>query len=317
MRSRLEYLEEQIRSREKKKGLLYHIRKEPILYLMVVPPLVYLLVFKYLPMYGITVAFQKFNIGKGYFGSEWVGLRYFRMFFADPYWFRIVRNTLLLSFYSLVFGFPAPIILAVLLNEIGNISFKRSIQTITYLPHFVSVVVIVGLLKIFFATDGMVNELLVNFGFKAQNFFIMSRWFRPLYISSGIWSGVGWGAIIYLAALTGINEELYEAAYVDGANRWRRILHVTLPGILPTMVLLLIFSLGNIMDVGFEKVFLMYSETTWDVADVIATYVYRRGLVQMQISYAAAVGIFNSVVNFLFLIIANALARRYSGYSLW
>ena len=316
MSTRIEELEAKVKDRGKR-GLIYHIKKEPLLYVMILPALVYLIIFKYIPMYGITVAFQKYNIAKGYFQSPWVGFKYFELFFRDPYLFRIVRNTFLLSLYSLVFGFPAPILLAILLNEVRSMTYKRIIQTVSYLPHFISVVVIVGLLKIFFATDGFVNSILGSIGVEAQRWFVHPMWFRPLYIASGVWQGVGWGAILYLAALTGINEELYEAAYVDGANRFKRMLNITLPGIRGTIILLLIFRIGSLMSVGFEKVFLMYSPTTYEVADVISTYVYRRGIEAMQFSYATAVGLFNSVINFTLLFVANFLAKRYSEYSLW
>jgi putative aldouronate transport system permease protein len=301
----------------KKHGLRYHIKREPLLYVMVLPALIYLVVFRYLPMYGVTVAFQKFDIVKGYFGSEWVGLFYFKKFSNDPFLFRIVKNTFLLSFYSLIFGFPMPIILALSLNEVGHRTYKRTIQTVSYLPHFISVVVIVGLLKFFFGTEGIVNDMFVSLGVPAQRFWIDSGWFRPMYIGSGIWQGVGWGSIIYLAALSGINVELYDAAYIDGANRWGRMWHITLPGMKPTIILLMILSIGKMMDVGFEKAFLMYSPITYDVADIISTYVYRRGLQEMQLSYSAAVGLFESFINCILIVVANYISRKFSETSLW
>lgn len=299
------------------RGLVYHIRREPLLYAMFLPGLVYLIVFKYVPMYGITVAFQRYNIAKGYFGSEWVGFHYFKYFVDDPFLYRIVRNTLVLSFLQLVFEFPVPIVLALSLNEVRNQGYKRAVQTVSYLPHFVSVVIIVGLLKTFFATDGLVNDLFGALGIPQQNFWITMGWFRPLYVLSGVWQHVGWGSIVYLAALAGIDTELYDAAYVDGANRFRRAWHVTLPGIRPTIVLVLILRIGDLLDVDFEKVLLMYSPTTYEVADVIATYVYRRGLEEMQLSYSTAVGLLNSVVSCMLIVIANYLAKRFTEISLW
>ena len=301
----------------RRRGLLYHLRREPMLYLMLVPALFYLALFKYLPMYGVTVAFQDFRMARGYFGSRWVGFDQIARFLTDPFAYRVIRNTVILSFLSLVLTFPAPIVLALLLNEVGSVGYKRTIQTVSYLPHFISVVVIVGLLKTFFATDGIVNDMIARFGMEAQRYFIDPGWFRPLYVTSDIWQSMGWGSIIYLAALNNVNPELYEAAYVDGANRAQRMWNVTLPAMLPVIVIVLIFRLGNLMDVGFEKVFLMYTETTYEVADVIKTYTYRRGIQEQQFSYAAAVGLFESVINFLLIIGANYLSRRATGNSLW
>ncbi|MCD6123192.1 MAG: sugar ABC transporter permease [Spirochaetales bacterium] len=301
----------------RKRGLIYHIRKEPILYIMVLPAIAHFIIFRYIPMYGITIAFQKFDIAKGYFGSPWVGLHYIKQFLKDPFLFRIIRNTFVLNFLSLFTKFPAPIIFALMLNELRKIVFKRSIQTMSYLPHFISSVILVGLIHIFFASDGLINDILVHLGLPAERFLIDPKWFRFLYIGSGIWKSMGWKAILYLAALLGINQELYEAAYIDGANRWQRMLNITLPGISPTIIILLILEIGQLMNVGFTKAFLLQCPTTFEVSDVISTYVYRRGIEQMQISYAAAVGIFNSIVNFGLIIMANRLAKRYSDTSLW
>jgi putative aldouronate transport system permease protein len=301
----------------KKQGLIYHIKKEPVLYIMILFPIIHYTIFRYIPIYGITVAFQKFSVAKGYFRSPWVGFKNFAIFFQDPYLFRIVRNTFIINILELVFEFPAPIFLALMLNELKNQTFKRSVQTISYLPHFISTVVLIGILRMYFASDGMVNQLLTLMGLKAQRFLVEPQWFRPLYIGSGIWKNIGWGSILYLAALTGINVELYEASYVDGANRFRRMWHVTLPGIRPTIILLFILRIGRMMNVGFSKVFLLYSPMTYEVADVISTYVYRRGLLEWQISYATAVGLFNSLINCLLLVVANYLAKRFTETSLW
>lgn len=301
----------------KKQGLIYHIRKEPVLYIMILFPIIHYIIFRYIPIYGLTVAFQKFSLTKGYFRSEWVGFKNFVAFFKDPYLYRIVRNTFIISILELIFEFPAPIILALMLNELKNQTFKRSVQTISYLPHFISTVVLIGIVRMYFASDGMVNQLLTIMGLKAHRFLVEPQWFRPLYIGSGIWKGIGWGSILYLAALTGINVELYEAAYVDGANRFKRMWHVTLPGISPTIILLLILKIGSMMNVGFSKVFLLYSPMSYEVADVISTYVYRRGFLEFQVSYATAVGLFNSVINCTLLVFANYLAKRFSETSLW
>lgn len=302
---------------EKRRGLIYHVRRDPVLYLMVLPAIAHFVIFRYIPMYGISIAFQKFNIGKGYFGSPWVGFYYIKMFLRDPFLYRIVRNTFMINFLELFSKFPAPIILALLLNEVRHQAFKRSVQTISYLPHFISTVILIGLVKNFFATDGLINAALASLGLKTQRFLIEPQWFRPLYIGSGIWKTIGWKSILYLAALSGINVELYDAAYIDGANRWRRMWHITLPGISPTIILLLILEIGQIMNVGFTKVFLLYSPTTYEVADVISTYVYRRGIQEMQVSFATAVGIFNSLVNCALLVMANYVAKRFSETSLW
>lgn len=292
-------------------------RKEWALWLMVTPAIVHLIIFRYIPIYGITIAFQKFSFSTGYFGGEWVGLKYFKMFLEDPYIVRIVRNTIVLSTMSLVFTFPVPIVLSILLNEVRSSAFKRTIQTISYLPHFISTVIVIGLVKIFFEATGPVNRVLMALNLPAQQFLLSGFWFRFLYIFSNVWQSAGWGTIIFLATLSGINPELYEAAYIDGANRFRRMTTVTLPGLKPTIILLVILNIGNLMNVGVERVLLLYNPVTYNVADVISTYVYRRGLQQMQYSYAAAVGMLQNIVNLLLLISANRLARSFSEVSLW
>jgi putative aldouronate transport system permease protein len=268
-------------------------------------------------MFGNIIAFQRFSIFKGYFGSPWVGLKWFQQFFTDPYFFRIVKNTFLLSFYGVIFGFPAPIIFALLLNEIRASGFKRFTQATSYLPHFISLVVIVGIMYKLFGFDGGVNQILALFNAGPVKFLGHPRWFRTMYIGSGIWQQMGWGAIIYLAAITGISQDHYDAAEVDGCGKFRKIRHVTLPGILPTIVILLILRLSRLLEVGFEKVFLMYQETTYQTADVIATYVYRRGIVGADYSYAAAVGLFEGVVGLTLIVMANRLAKAATEYSLW
>src|SRR5205809_207146 len=260
---------------------------------MLAPVVLYYLIFHYGPRYGAVIAFQDFNPVKGVVGSKWIGLQNFQDFFASVYFARLMVNTVAISVLDLVFGFPAPIILALLLNELRWNPFKGLVQTVTYLPHFISVVVVVGMLFDFFARDGLVNDLIAS---ASPTAFMQSpEWFRQLFVGSGIWQQVGWGSIVYLAAIANIDPQLYDAAKVDGANRFRLIRHVTLPGILPVIVILLILRLGSIMSVGYEKILLMYNPLTYETADVISTYVFRRGILQADFSFSAAVGLFNSL----------------------
>ncbi len=285
------------------------------IYLMLLPVLLYYLVFHYLPMYGAAIAFQDFNPVKGVLGSKWVGLQNFQDFFSSVYFSRLIFNTIAINLLDLVFGFPAPIILALLINELRWNPFKRLVQTITYLPHFISVIVVVGMLFDFLARDGLVNQLLASP--EPIAFMQSSDWFRQLYVGSGIWQQVGWGSIVYLAAIATIDPQLYDAAKVDGASRFRQIWHITLPGIMSTIVILLILRMGSLMSVGYEKIILMYNPLTYETADVISTYVFRRGILQADFSFSAAVGLFNSIINFGLLIAANRLSRRLTEHSLW
>ncbi len=287
------------------------------LYLMFILPLAFYIIFCYAPMYGIMIAFKKYNIMRGIMGSPWIGMRYFQEFLADPYFWKLVKNTILLNFYNLLFSFPAPIILALLLNELKNEKFKKLTQSVSYLPHFISTVVICGMITNFFTTDGAVNNILAQLGFERIQFLMKPEWFRPIYIGSGIWQQVGWGSIIYLAALAGADVQQYEAALIDGAGRWKRMLHITLPAIVPTIMIMLILALGSIMSVGFEKILLLYNGSTYETADVIATYVYRRGLLGSDFSYATAVGLFQSVIGLIFISGANLISKRVSETSLW
>ena len=290
--------------------------KNKELYILIMPTIILFFVFLYIPMAGLIVGFRKYDVVSGLFGSEWVGLKYFKQFFNDPYFFRILRNTVVLNFNMLIFTFPAPIILALFINEIRQKKVKRLFQSVSYLPHFIATVVIVGLMKEVLSGQGLVNQILEVFGIERQLFFNDVNWFRPMYIGSSIWEGTGWAAIIYLAALTGINPELYESASIEGANRWQKIRFITIPGLLPTIIILLILRFGSIMSVGIEKVFLMYNPGTYETADVITTYVYRRGILNMDYSYATAVGIFNAVINFCLLLTANKISKK-SGNNLW
>lgn len=297
--------------------IYYTLRKYKYLYIMLVPVLLYYAVFHYAPMYGAMIAFQDFRPAKGFWGSEWVGFEHFRTFFEGYYVWRLIRNTFLINLYELLFSFPAPIILALLLNEIRVRLLKRAIQTITYLPHFISIVVVAGIVFDFVATDGPINLLLQKFGADQIPFMTRPEWFYPIYVISDIWQHIGWGSIIYLAALAGIEQSLYEASVVDGAGRWKQLLHITLPGIAPTIIILLILRIGSMMSVGFEKVMLLYNPSIFETADVISTYVYRKGLLELNYSFSTAVGLFNSAINFALLVTANRLSRKFSETSLW
>lgn len=269
------------------------IQRDRVLYLILLLPIIYLILFKYAPMAGNILAFRKFKVGGSMFGVKWEGLKYFKLFIRDSYFWQVFRNTLLLSVLNLVFGFPIPIILALLLNEVKNKGGKRIVQTITYLPKFLSTVVVVSMLQTLLSpSTGAINMFLNKLGVESIYFLNEPSWFRPVYILSDIWQFMGWNSILYLTALTSVDPQLYEAAAIDGANRWKQTLHVTIPGILPTIVITLILSTGSVLSVGFEKVLLLYTQNTMDVADVISTYTYRMGIVNSQYSYTTAVGLF-------------------------
>lgn len=295
----------------------YEWRHNKELYLMILPVLIYFTIFMYIPMYGASIAFKNFVPSKGILGSDWIGFDHFTRFFDSIYFTRVLKNTLLISLNSLGWGFPAPIILALLLNEIRSKWFKSTIQTITYLPHFISLVVIIGLLKQFTVSTGLLNDIIAFFGGERVPLLQRPEYFRTIYVTSEIWQTIGWSSIIYLAALSGIDQEQYEAARIDGANRWKQMLHVTLPGIQSTIIILLILRMGSLFSVGFEKIILMYNPSTYEVADVISSYVYRSGILEMNFSYSAAVGLFNSLMNFILLVVANQLSKRFSETSLW
>lgn len=287
------------------------------IYLMLIPVIIYYGIFHYGPMYGLLIAFKDFGIAVGVWDSPWVGFTHFQNFFENPYFWRLLRNTLMISFYELVFAFPAPIILALLLNEIRLILFKRIVQTISYLPHFISIVVVAGMLVDFVARDGLINNILGFLGIEPIAFLQNPGWFRSIYVSSGIWQGIGWGSIIYLAAMSSIDPTLYDAARIDGAGRWKQTLHITIPGIMPTIVILLILNIGSILAVGSEKIILLYNPLTYETADVISTYVYRKGILGADFGYSAAVGLFNSVISFILLVVANTISKRVSEHRLW
>ena len=288
------------------------------LFLLMLPGIIYFVVFKYTPMYGAIIAFKDFNPRVGILESPWAGLKYFKQFFDSPFCWRLIRNTLLLSLYDLIFNFPVPIIFALLLNEVRCKRYKKAVQTISYLPHFISVVIVVGLMKTMFSPNGgVVNSLLSMFGVDPINFFSEKGWFRTLYVGSGIWQSFGWGSIIYLASMAGIDPGLYEAARLDGAGRFRCMWNITLPAIRPTITILFIMRLGKLLSVGFEKAILMYSPATYEVSDLISTYVYRYGILKANYSFGAAVDLMNSVVALILIFVANKICQKVSDTSLW
>lgn len=286
------------------------------LYVLLAPGVIYFLVFKYYPMYGVQIAFKDFIASKGIWGSDWVGLKHITRFFNSYYFERVIKNTLIINVYQLVL-FPISIIVALSLNELKASRFKKIAQTVTYAPHFISTVVFVGMIIAFLnPLTGVVNLFIQWIGFEPINFMASESWFKTIYVFSGEWQNLGWGAIIYLAALAGIDPQLHEAAQVDGASRLKRIWHINLPGILPTIIILLILNMGNFMSIGFEKVLLMQNDLNLGSSEVIQTYVYKSGIQNAQYSYSTAIGLFNSLINFTILIIFNKLARK-TGTSLW
>lgn len=301
------------------KRIRRELQRNYMLYIMALPVALYFLLFHYGPMYGLMMAFKDYSVGLGLMKSPWVGFKHFVNFFNSPYFLRTLRNTLLISVYSIAFGFPAPIILALLLNEIKVTAFKRAIQTITYLPHFVSMVVMCGIIIDFFSRNGVVTQLLHHLtGIKARNLLLQPEYFRTIYVSTGIWQSIGWGSIVYISALSTIDAELYEAAVLDGANRFQQMLHVTLPGIMSTILTMFIMRVGRIMSVGYEKIILLYNPNTYETADVISSFVYRYGLGSAQdYSYTSAVGLFSSVINLIILVAANRFSRAVSDTSLF
>lgn len=293
------------------------VRRDWQLYTFVVLPLLFLAVFRYLPMAGNVIAFRRFRPGSSIFGDEWVGLHYVEMFVQDRQFWNVFQNTLVLGGLALLIVFPLPIVLALMLNELRSRRFKRVVQTISYLPHFMSIVIVAGLVFQLTSLDGTVNQLVERFGGGAISFMQLPEWFPTIYVSSEVWQTVGWGTILYLAALTTIDPQLYEAARIDGANRWRQTWHVTLPGIRPTMVVLLILNIGTFMAVGFEKILLLQNPAIYPTADVISTYVYRVGITGSNFSYATAIGLFEGLIGLTLILSANAISRRLVGASLW
>jgi putative aldouronate transport system permease protein len=310
---------------QRKKSILAFLRERRVLrnwqmYLMLVPVIAFFGVFCYGPMYGILLAFKDYKVLKGIMGSPWTDpiFKYFLRFFTSPYFTRVISNTLLISVESLLMGFPTPILLALCINELRNVKYKKIVQNVTYAPHFLSTVVLVGLIRSFVNSDfGIVNIAIRAMGGTGYNWLQKASMFRPLYIGSGIWQHAGWDSIIYIAALSGIDPQLHESAMIDGANRFKRIWHINLPGILPTIIILLILNAGHIMSVGFEKVYLMQNDLNLSTSDVISTYAYRIGIESAQYSMSTAIGLFNSVINCTLLVVVNTFARRLGETSLW
>lgn len=289
------------------------LRENWQLYILLMPTLIYIIIFKYMPMYGVQIAFRDYNVVDGITGSKWVGLEHFKTFFNSFKFSIVLKNTLTISIVSLIFSFPTAVIVALLLNQFIFERYKRFIQTVIYAPHFISTVVLVGMMMVFLSpTSGLINKFIEMLGGEAIFFFGEPEWFLPIYVISGIWQGTGWGTIVYLAALSSVDPELYEAATIDGALRHQKIWYIDIPAIIPTIIIMLILSVGSIMNVGFEKVFLMQNSLNLDVSEIISTYVYKLGLLQVKYSLSTAVGLFNSLVNLVLLIIVNWVANRYS-----
>lgn len=302
----------------KKKSFWRRCVEHKSLILMSLPGLIAVFIFSYIPMYGVVIAFQDYNPVDGMFAFDnWVGLKYFEQFLRNPFLFRLIRNTLLLGIYTLLWSFPAPIIFALLMDQLTNKRFKKSIQSISYLPYFISTVVIAGLVKNFCGVDGVINVVREFFGREAISFMTDPKYFRTIFIASNIWQGLGWGSIVYLAALSNVDPQLHEAATLDGANRWQRIRHVSWPAILPTVTAMLILESGKIISTDFSKILLLYNEATYETADVIGTYVYREGILGGRFEYTTAIGLLTSILSFVLLMTANLISKKVSDNSLW
>lgn len=299
------------------KRLALDLRTNWAVYLMALPALIYFFVYCYMPIGGLTIAFKDYKITQSIWDAEWVGFRHFIDFFNSYYFGRLLRNTLTISLSTLIFGFPIPIIFALLLNEMRSLKFKKLAQTITYIPHFISVVVICGMILDFTSVDGLINTIIRFFGGEPIAFLSRAEWFVPVYVISDIWQSFGWNSIVFMAALTAVDPALYEAARLDGASRLQQIWHISLPSILPTVVTMLILRMGSVMNVGFEKIMNLYNASTYRTADVISTYVYRQGILGADYSSSAAIGLFNSLVSLLLVVLANRISRRLAETSLW
>lgn len=298
--------------RQKRSAFIRDLVRDKWMYLMLLPGVLYFVIFKYVPMYGVTMAFQDYKPHLGFTGSPWVGFKHFERFFSEPQFWTLFRNTLILALYNLIFFFPLPIILSLMLNELRRERFKRFVQTMIYIPHFVSWVVVVGIFYILFTTEnGIINELLYQITGNRVPFLLESDWFRTMIVSQSIWKEVGWGTVIFLAALAGVDLQQYEAARIDGAGRWKQLWHITLPAIRSTIVILLILRLGNFLDTGFEQIFLMIAPTNREVGEVFDTYVYTKGMTQAQYSYSAAVGLFKSLIGLVLVLGSNWLAKKF------
>ena len=293
-------------------------RKDWQLFLMCLLPVIYFIVFHYLPMYGVQIAFKDFQASKGIWGSSWVGVKYFKRFFESYQFWPLIKNTLSLSLLQILIGFPIPILLAILLNQMKNQKFRQFVQTVTSCPHFISIVVLTGMLYIFLSPrTGLINNLIISLGGDAKFFLGQPEWFRPIFVLSGVWQNAGWSAIIYIAALAGISPDLYEAAKMDGANRWQIIRHIDIPGIMPTVTMLLIMEMGKVMNIGFQKAYLMQNGLNIAASEIIPTYIYKIGLIDAQYSYSAAISLFNNIINIILLVTVNKIAQKTSENSLW
>lgn len=304
--------------KQKNSPLLHDMRKNYELYLMVIPAVLLVMVFSYAPMYGIQLAFKDYSARAGIFGSKWVGLKHIRTFFESPYFFRLLWNTLSINIYSLIWGFWVPIVIALIINEITCNVYKKTIQTIICAPHFISTVVMVGMIFLFTnESRGLINNIISVFGFERIPFMAKEEWFRTVYIASGIWQGAGWSSIIYIAALSGVDTEMHEAAIIDGATRMQRIWHINIPAIKPTIIILLLMNMGSMLTVGFEKVFLMQLPLNLDVSEVISTYTYKIAFEGGSFSYSTAIGLFLNIINLILLTVFNKTANSLTGTSLW
>lgn len=307
-----------VKEKNQRKQLKKEIFKHRTLYLFLFPTILYLGIFAYGPMYGLQIAFKNYNGAFGILGSPWVGLKHFKDFVGGHYFWPVIKNTLTISFYSTLVGFPIPIILALMINEIDSYRYKKLVQTILYAPHFISTVVMVGIIILMLSpTIGIVNHIMEFLGMERQYFMIQPNAFKHIYVWSGIWQNMGWSAIIYLAALSNVDPELHEAATIDGANRLKRIRYINIPTIQPTIIILMIMSVGSLVSVGFEKTFLLQNDLNLKTSEVISTYVYRRGLIQGSLSFSTAVGLFNNLVNLILLVFANFIARKTGETSLF
>ena len=303
--------------KQKKINFKQILKKNWVCYLFILPMLIYVIIFNYIPMYGIQLAFKDYRVADGIWGSAWVGLKHFKTFFESYQFKDLLWNTLSLSLYSLIAGFPMPIIFALLLNYITNVKLKKVVQMVTYAPHFISTVVYCGMILIFLSSDGVINQLLKLIGIDSVAFLTNPSNFRHIYVWSGVLQNIGWGSIMYISVLTSVDPTLHEAATVDGATRFQRLLHIDLPAIVPTMVIMLIMRAGEIMDLGFEKAFLLQNNINLDYSEIIATYVYKIGIQGRQFSYSSAIGLFNNVINMVLLVVVNKIAKKVSDVSLW
>tara|TARA_R110001583_G_scaffold8952_2_gene42254 strand:+ start:45604 stop:46518 length:915 start_codon:yes stop_codon:yes gene_type:complete len=303
---------------DKFKWFIRHMQREWQVYLMLAPTIIWIIVFLYKPMYGLQIAFKDYSVFKGIIGSPWVGFEHFETLFGNDQFIRAIGNTLTISSLSLLIGFPVPILLALMFNEVLNPKFKRTAQTIVYLPHFISTVIVAGIvITAFSPSSGVVNLLLTKVGIDPIYFLTKPEWFKPIFIGSTIWQEAGFSSIVFLASMAGVNPSLYESAVVDGASRWQMMWKITIPCILPTILIMLIIKIGNLLEVGFEMIILLYQPATYETADVISTFIYRQGLQAGQYDLAAAAGLFNAVVAFILVMTANTISKRFSNTSLW